>query len=73
MELLIVLIPALPLATPLVALGLRRAPRVGVALVLVTVAISAALYVDARSGEGALRADSHQPSSRPTNTLGLSA
>ncbi len=67
------LIPALPLATPLVALGLRRAPRVGVALALVTVAISAALYVDARSGEGALRADSHQPSSRPTNTLGLSA
>ena len=44
-----------------------------VALALVTVAISAALYVDARSGDGALRAASHQPSSRPTNTLGLSA
>ena len=41
------LIPALPLATPLVALGLRRAPRAGVALALVTVAISAVLYVEA--------------------------
>jgi hypothetical protein len=67
------LIPALPLATPLVALGLRRAPRAGVALALVTLAISAVLYVDARSGDGALRAASHQPATRPTNALGLSA
>jgi hypothetical protein len=67
------LIPALPLATPLVALGLRRLPRVGVALAVVTVGLSAWLYADVRWGDTALREASHQPSSRPTNTLGLSA
>jgi hypothetical protein len=44
------LIPALPLTVPLVAWGLRRAPRVGTALALLTVAISAWLYVDVRWG-----------------------
>jgi hypothetical protein len=48
------LMPALPLAVPLVALGLRRAPRVGVALALVTIAVSAWLYLDARWGGGTL-------------------
>jgi hypothetical protein len=67
------LIPALPLAVPLVAVGLRRLPRIGVALAVVTVALSAWLYVDVRWGDGDLRAASHQLSSRATNTLGLSA
>jgi hypothetical protein len=48
------LIPALPLAVPLVALGLRRIPRVGVALALLTLAASAWLYADARWGGGTL-------------------
>ncbi len=48
------LIPALPLAVPLVALGLRRMPRVGVALALATVVISVWLYADARWGGGSL-------------------
>jgi len=48
------LIPTLPLAVPLVALGLRRAPRLGAALGLVTIAVSAWLYVDVRWGGGAL-------------------
>ncbi|MEA2456347.1 MAG: hypothetical protein QOI45_2609 [Thermoleophilaceae bacterium] len=48
------LIPALPLAVPLVALGLRRIPRAGVALAFVTVAVSVWLYVDARWGGGSL-------------------
>jgi hypothetical protein len=67
------LVPALPLAVPLVAVGLRRLPRVGVALAVVTLALSAWLYVDVRWGDGELRAASHQSSSRATNTLGLSA
>jgi hypothetical protein len=67
------LIPALPLAVPLVALGLRRLPRVGVALALITLGLSAWLYADVRWGDTALREASHQPSSRSTNTLGLSA
>jgi hypothetical protein len=48
------LIPALPLATPLVALGLRRLPRAGVALALLTVGVSAWLYADVRWGDGSL-------------------
>ncbi len=48
------LIPALPLAVPLVALGLRRAPRVGLALALVTLGIAAWLYADVRWGGGSL-------------------
>jgi hypothetical protein len=67
------LIAALPLAVPLVALGLRRLPRAGLALAALTIGFSAVLYVDERWGDGELRAASHQPSSRPTNALGLSA
>lgn len=48
------LIPALPLAVPLVALGLRRAPRVGLALAAVTLVASAWLYADVRWGGGRL-------------------
>jgi len=48
------LLPALPLAVPLVALGLRRAPRAGVALALVTLGISISLYADVRWGGGTL-------------------
>ncbi|MBX6387243.1 MAG: hypothetical protein IRZ07_30420 [Microbispora sp.] len=43
---------ALPVTVPLVALGLRRAPRVGLALGALTVAASAWLYVDVRAGGG---------------------
>ena len=67
------LIPALPLAVPLVAVGLRRAPKLGIALAAITLALSVWLYVDVRWGDGDLRAASHQPSSRATNSLGLSA
>ena len=48
------LIPALPLAVPLVALGLRRAPRAGVALAVITLGISVWLYADVRWGGGSL-------------------
>jgi hypothetical protein len=44
------LLAALPLAIPLVAWGLRHAPRVGTALAVLTLAGSVWLYVDARSG-----------------------
>ena len=47
------LIAALPLAVPLVALAIRRAPRVAAALALVTLAGSAWLYVALRFGGGA--------------------
>jgi hypothetical protein len=68
------LIAVLPLATPLVALGLRRMPRVGIALALLSVGIAVWVYADARWGGGALAAvASHQPSTRLTNLLGLSA
>ena len=46
------LIAVLPLAVPLIALGLRRAPRVGVALAALTLIASAWLYVDLRWGGG---------------------
>jgi hypothetical protein len=48
------LIPALPLAVPLIAWGLRRAPRIGAALAVATVVISAWLYADVRWGGGSL-------------------
>jgi hypothetical protein len=51
------MLAALPLATPLVAWGLRRAPRVGSALVLLTLAASAWLYVDVRWGGGSFVTD----------------
>jgi hypothetical protein len=44
----------LPLAVPLVALGLRHLPRVGSALAVLTVAGSAWLYADVRWGGGSL-------------------
>jgi hypothetical protein len=48
------LLAALPLAIPLVAWGLRHAPRVGTALAALTLAASAWLYVDVRWGDGSL-------------------
>jgi hypothetical protein len=42
----------LPLAVPLVALGFRQAPRIGVALVGLTLAASVWLYVEVRWGGG---------------------
>ena len=46
------LIPVMPLTVPLVALGLRQSPRLGLLLALVTIAGSVWLWVDARSGGG---------------------
>ncbi|MEA2411566.1 MAG: hypothetical protein QOC77_2127 [Thermoleophilaceae bacterium] len=51
------LIAALPLCVPLVALGLRRAPRVGSVLALVGVVASVWLYADVRWGGGGLVAN----------------
>jgi hypothetical protein len=48
------LIPAIPLLVPLLALGLRQAPRIGLGLALLGIAGSAWLWVDARSGGGLL-------------------
>jgi hypothetical protein len=48
------LLAALPLAVPLVALGLRHLPRLGSALAVLTVAASAWLYADVRWGDGSL-------------------
>jgi hypothetical protein len=48
------LIPVLPLTVPLVALGLRQAPRIGLALATLGVAGSVWLWIDARSGGGLL-------------------
>jgi hypothetical protein len=50
------LVPALPLAVPLVALGLRRAPRTGTLLALVGIVASVWLYLDARVGDAGLAA-----------------
>jgi hypothetical protein len=47
-------VTALPLAVPLVALGLRRAPRVGTVLGLIGVAASAWLVADVRLGHAGL-------------------
>ena len=46
------LLAALPLAVPLLAWGLRRAPRLGIALSALTLAASAWLYMDVRWGGG---------------------
>jgi hypothetical protein len=46
------LLAALPLAIPLVAWGLRHAPRVGSALAALTLAASVWLYVDLRAAGG---------------------
>jgi hypothetical protein len=51
------LIAVLPLMAPLVALGLRRAPRVGAVLGALGVAASVWLYVDVRWGGGGFAAD----------------
>lgn len=48
------LLAVLPLAVPLVAWGLRRAPRVGTALSLLTLVASVWLYLDVRLGSGGL-------------------
>ena len=48
------LMAALPLAIPLVAWGLRHAPRVGIVLAALTVGASAWVYVDVRWGDGSL-------------------
>jgi hypothetical protein len=52
-------VPAMLLAVPLVALGLRRTPRVGTVLGLIGVAASIWLYLDVRVGGGGLA--SNQP------------
>jgi hypothetical protein len=46
------LVAALPLLAPLVSLGLQRAPRVGAALVVLTLGISAAVLGDIALGGG---------------------
>ena len=48
------LLAGLPLAVPLAAIGLRRLPRLGTALALLSVAASVWLYLDVRLGEGGL-------------------
>jgi hypothetical protein len=48
------LLAALPLAVPLVAMGLRHLPRLGSALAVLSVAGSAWLYADVRWGDGSL-------------------
>jgi hypothetical protein len=58
------LLAALPLAIPLVAWGLRHAPRVGAALAALSGAASVWLYLDARVGGGTLVTD------RPDAPLG---
>jgi hypothetical protein len=49
--------PAMLLAVPLIALGLRRMPRVGTVLALIGVAASVWLYADVRLGDGGLAAN----------------
>jgi hypothetical protein len=51
------LIAVLPLTIPLVAWGLRHAPRTGIALAALTLAASVWLYIDVRWGGGSLVAD----------------
>jgi hypothetical protein len=48
------LLAGLPLAVPLVAVGLRHLPRLGSALAVLTVGGSAWLYTDVRWGDGSL-------------------
>ena len=45
-------VSALPVAVPLVALGLRRAPRTGVVLAALTLVASVWVYADLRLGDG---------------------
>jgi hypothetical protein len=51
------LLAGLPLAVPLVALGLRHMPRIGTVLAALTLAGSAWLYVDVRWGDGSFVTD----------------
>jgi hypothetical protein len=51
------LLAGLPLTVPLVALGLRHAPRVGTVLALLTLVASVWLYVEVRWGGGTLVTD----------------
>jgi hypothetical protein len=51
------LMAGLPLAVPLVAIGLRHMPRIGSALAALTVAGSAWLYADVRRGDGSFASD----------------
>jgi hypothetical protein len=55
------LIPVLALTIPLVALGLRQSPRIGLVLALIGVAGSVWLWVDTRSGGGLLDAHPQAP------------
>jgi hypothetical protein len=48
------LVAALPLAIPLVAIGLRHAPRIGAVLAMIGMVASVWLYVDVRFGSGGL-------------------
>src|SRR5215217_2048494 len=48
------LLAGLPLAIPLVAMGVRHLPRLGTALALLTVAASVWLYAEVRWGNGSL-------------------
>jgi hypothetical protein len=48
------LLPAMLLSVPLLAIGLRRVPRIGAVLALIGVAASAWLYVDVRFGDAGL-------------------
>jgi hypothetical protein len=50
------LVAGLPLAVPLVALGLRRAPRAGALLALIGIVASVWLYLDVRAGDAGLAA-----------------
>jgi hypothetical protein len=50
------LMPVLPLMVPLVAIGLRRAPRLGGVLGAIGLAASVWLYADVRWGDGGLAA-----------------
>src|SRR5205085_3232415 len=52
-------VPAMVLAVPLTALGLRRAPRLGALLAAIGLAASVWLYLDVRIGHGGLA--SHVP------------
>jgi hypothetical protein len=49
--------PVLPLMIPLVAIGLRRAPRLGAVLGAIGVIASVWFYVDVRWGDGTLTID----------------
>jgi hypothetical protein len=55
------LIPVLPLTVPLVGLGLREAPRIGLALALLGIAGSVWLWLDGRSGGGLLTSRPRAP------------